>query len=311
MDFYTSTWNEYINNNWKDALTKNFSVCNSKIYDGNYNDLLKQDTFNKYYNLKRKYVSMESNLEERFGKYEKVELFDREKEFKLFENRIKIIIDNEKNKLFKILELLKKYNIELDLDINDVDFNLLSLNKANRSTINFYQKLINLYHNTLFNQTKTRYYKTIIDNLKNIGTIYNNVNSFLTNRDEYMKYKQDNFYEFVKKLHLHDVIVTKYDINDKDIIIEFETGIRLKIFNSDVIITKEVEKGIFKTINLELNLDILQDVYFNTYLNFEDITKCLTIYYNIFNNNIGLYEQIKVDYIAESFEGEKFEFDDN
>lgn len=309
MNFYTSAWNEYINNNWKDSLTKEFNVTSARIYDGNYNEVLKQEAFNKYYHLKKKYISMEDLLKEKFVNYEKVELFDREKEYELFNNRIKEFIEKEKNKLFKIKAILKKYNIKLELNINDVDFNLLALNKVNRSTIAFYKKLTSLYNKAyfelVFGENKTKNQEIIVKYLKNVGLLYNNASSFLTNRDEYMKYKKDEFYEFTKDINFHDVSVTKYDVNGKDIVIEFEwdiQNIRFKIFNSKVIISKEVGYNIYEPTDLNLTLDIIDDVYAYGYKNFEDINKYLTIYYNITSN-----ERIKVDYIAESFLGEYLE----
>ena len=88
MNKFTKKWDKYINLEWKENLIpKAISVIYpSEIYDGNFNEKLLQEEFEKYYNSKVRYSSMYDDFEKKFKDYEKIELLSKEEEFKNYKN---------------------------------------------------------------------------------------------------------------------------------------------------------------------------------------------------------------------------------
>lgn len=85
VNYYTKDWVDYINRKWNKYVNTIgfFSIYDAsdiEKYDGRFDDKL-IDEFKKYYDAKKKYVEMSSNLEKKFGDYEKIKIKSHEEEF--------------------------------------------------------------------------------------------------------------------------------------------------------------------------------------------------------------------------------------
>lgn len=323
MDFYTKAWKKYIYSDWVEAMSKKYNISSIRymygdmfLYEGNYDENLKEAEFNKYYKLKEEYVSLESELKERFGKYEKVRLLSIDEERILYNEKIDKFIEKYKNEVLNTIDMLRECNIEVDLDINDIDFNLLALNKVNLRTIKFYQSMRRLYKKYLEDNGLLE--EEDLDKLKKIDLVVNDVNSFLTSYSEYIEYKNNSFYKFINNKSFHDCKVLKYDVSDDKIIIEiegqFNRGVRLIINNPKVVIFEKKDEGfVLLEDEFDLEVDDIIDVFSNDYECYEDIEYHLIMEYavNIFNEKIRIDGFVRVEYIAESIIGEEFIIDES
>lgn len=314
MDFYTKEWKEYVYRSWKEALPIQYNITNSKlIYDGRFREIIKEWDFEKYYNNKKEYLALEIKLEKIFGKYEKITLLSEKKEKELYFKRIDEFIKKYKSKVLKTIELLKSYNLEVNLDINDIDFELLALNKVTLKTKTFYQKLKNIYYGYMENNDLLT--DNNFDYLNDIDLIYNNINSFLTSYTEYIDFRNDKNYEFINNYLYHDQAILNYEASEDKIIIELEVydnkGIRLTINNPKVIISKMIERDKLIETSMELNTDKLIDVYDYDYKLYEEEIKHLVIQYCIASEDDYYSGIINVDYYSNSIKAELFIIDED
>lgn len=311
MDFYTKEWKQYIYRSWKDALPTKYNITNlDSIYDGYSYQYIKDYYFREYYNNKKEYVALESKLEKIFGKCEKIMLLSEEEEEEEFFKRKGKFIEKYKTKVLKTIELLKSYNLEVNLDINDIDFELLALNKVTLKTKTFYQNLRKIYKdyiecNDLLTDDNLEY-------LDDIDLIYNNVNSFLTSYTEYIEYRNDKYFKLIDSRSFHDCPVIKYEVTDNQIIIEIDehdnNGFRLILNNPKVVTSKVEEDDSLTERNIELNIDKIIDIYYNNYELYEDVSNHLQIQYcvRLKEKDDRFSELINVDYYADSVIGEEF-----
>jgi len=275
MEFYTKEWKKYIYRSWKDALPTKYNITNlDSIYDGYSYLMIKDYYFREYYNNKKEYVALKSKLEKIFGKCEKIILLSEEEEEEDFFKRKRKFIEKYKIKVLKTIELLESYNLKVDLDINDIDFELLAFNKVTLKTKTFYQKLKNIYYeylknNDLLNENNLEY-------LNDIDLIYNDINSFLTSYTEYIEYRDDKYFKLIDSRSFHDCPVIKYEVTDKQIIIEIEdydnNGFRLILNNPKVVTSRVEEDDSLTEMNIELNIDKIVDIYYNNYEIYEDMS---------------------------------------
>lgn len=267
MEFYTKKWKEYVYSNFYNAFPK----CAKRQDDVEYDEYLKKNEFYKYYDLKKEYVSLIPKLKEEFGKYEPVELLTIEEEEKLFEEKRIEFINKCKNNDIRIINFLKEKNIEVNLDINDVDYNLLSLNIKNEKTTNFYKKLTEIYNKYLKeNLTNDQYYEIKCNEIDNIGYMRNYVSSFLTDYQDYLKSKNKIcFYNKINEIIYDDEVNTKTKYNGQDIIIEYYNDISTKsiITIKNPQIRLETNGKIEEEIKLEQN-EKVNIVSYETYEDF-------------------------------------------
>lgn len=311
MDFYTKEWKEYVYRSWKEALPIQYNITNSKlIYDGRFREIIKEWDFEKYYNNKKEYLALEKKLEKIFGKYEKITLLSEKKEKELYFKRIDEFIKKYKSKVLKTIELLESYNLKVDLDINDIDFELLALNKITLKTKEFYKNLKKIYfeylsENRLLTDKNSNY-------LNDIDLIYNNVNAFLTDYTDYIEYRDDKYFEIINynARIFSDLSIIKYEIMNKQIIIEIDecdnSGFRLILNNPKVITYKEGENGELVETNIELNPNKISCIYDINYELYEDISNYLQIQYCVNSDVDNFCGIINVDYHCDSIIGEEF-----
>lgn len=312
MKFYTKAWKDYIYNNWKVAIEYCFFVTaaknlnNSKdiIYDGIYSDRLRDECFNKYYELKKRYVSSLEEISKNNDKYEKVELLSIDKEKELYNIRIDESAKLNKNKLLEVIKILEDNEIKIDLNINDVDFKLLALGKVNSKTFDFYKNLRDVFCKLL--EENQELIKEYTSKLKNFELIVVNTNAFLTSYTSYLNSKNDNFYDFEKNLSFHDSDIIKYEFINNKLIIEIDwdvnRGIRLIIDNPKIKYYQEIDND-FQEVDIEFDQDDIRDIYSNYYYNYEDTGKCLVLEFFVKIN--GKYELIKGEYESDMISGEK------
>ena len=311
MDFYTKEWKQYIYRSWKDALPTQYNITNSKlIYDGNFREIIKEWDFEKYYNNKKEYLALEPKLKKIFGKYEKITLLPKEEETKLYFKRIDEFIKKYKSKVLKTIELLKFYNLDIELDINDIDFELLALNKITLKTKEFYKNLKKIYieylkENHLLTDEDSNY-------LNDIDLIYNNVNAFLTGYTDYIEYRDDKYFEIINynARIFSDLSIIKYKALNKQIIIEIDecdnNGFRLILNNPKVITYKEGKNGDLIETDIELSPDKIACIYDINYELYEDISNYLQIQYCVNSEVDNFCGIVNVDYHCDSIIGEEF-----
>lgn len=196
MNFYTKEWVEYIYKEWINyvkfnAFFSDYNAKNLEIYDGYFDDKLREE-FDKYYNAKKKYISMYSELEEKFGDYERIKIKSYEEEFDDYRNRVRLYADELRNTI--------KKNIGIDKfsEIENIDFSLLLLGYVNSCD----------YDNVI------KYYKKI----------FNKANSFLIcgyGYDEYLKnYIDEEFFD----IWFHDCELVDIQFNKNDVTLVIEDG---------------------------------------------------------------------------------------
>jgi len=306
MDFYTKEWKDFVYSYLLDFLPKKYCITNVEfVYDdkcffGDYNNLINSEYAKFCYNRK-KYIQLCDILKCKFDKYEVIDLPNNpEDEYREILKNIYAYADRLKNKTESIINELKNNNIDVDLDINDVDFILLSLNKVTLKTKKFYEKLRYYY-----NQNRFKNISDNCDRFMEINCIENTIWACLTGYSEYLNSRKDNFeFNLIDKFIFHDSHVLKYEHDGNDIIIDLKDDysgdfiLRL-IFRNCSIIGNE---------NLIIdNGDICVDVSNAQYGNYADYNYYMSFEFLIPHYCVDYNEDyVKEEYL--SYDEENFEF---
>ncbi len=114
MDFYTRNWYYYIYDNYKDYVINWISYFDAKKVNSStiFTEEILIESFEKYYNAKKEYVSNYDYYAKEFGKYEKIELLDYNTELNNYRNRLNEFV---KSTLSKIKDNCKYEKLENDL----------------------------------------------------------------------------------------------------------------------------------------------------------------------------------------------------
>ena len=192
MNKFTKKWDKYINLEWKENLiAKAISVIYpSEIYDGNFNEKLLQEEFEKYYNSKVRYSSMYDDFEKKFKDYEKIELLSKEEEFKNYKKSIEEKAEQYKKDFIQKIEEysavdFNQYKIQSleSFNIEDADFKLLALGKVNKETRDTYRKSMPQYQMILATEDSDKLYDVIFDI---------DINKFLTTYEDFFNNEFDD-----------------------------------------------------------------------------------------------------------------------
>lgn len=226
--FFTRRWYEYIYNEMKDCLPK---VCylrymnNGDFFDkiitndAEYSlDKILIDKFEKYFSRKKNYIASYSELEERFGNYEKIdELCSYEEELEKYKKRLDFFVNENKGKLEKIINKLKNNDIDIEINLYDDEFALLGLNVLKPEIRKKYMEIKSVYRDNLNN-----FDDLIEEELNNIDWIRNDVDAFLTCKTDYLASRKDKFSEEINHISFHDSIIVKYEKNGIDAVLDIK-----------------------------------------------------------------------------------------
>lgn len=192
--FFTYKWKEYIEINWGVYVNSFafFSFKNSveiKKCDDDYDEILIKE-FNKYYNAKKKYVSMYSEFEEKLGTYQEVELKTYEEELEEYKKRVDLFSKELRQAIHNVVD--EDYFMQL----KNIDFKLLLLGYVSSSN-----------------------YEIII---KRFDRVFNKANAFLLGYSDYYEYLEPFVDSKLLDISFHDSTILEVvkDENNLKIILE-------------------------------------------------------------------------------------------
>lgn len=242
MKYFTKKWDDYINKEWKEYVgEERINVSSIKeLYECNFTEELLESEFNKYYDAKKKYVSMYDYFEKEFGEYEKIKILSRDKEYEKYIERFSKLVKEFTNTLY--------YN-SID-NLNNDDIKLLVLGKVNFIT-------------------KETLEKKSISPRKLINKFISTYDEFCSKNKIMLPIKELDYFYF------HDARIYLYEVKDNRIILDIDSdwdfNSSIKIEFIDATISEDLSKDM-KLSNNSIDIytaDIRYYVDFGYYCYFE------------------------------------------
>lgn len=256
MDFYTKEWKEYIYENWQVGLPIKFYITQKEfLYDNrklknseDYKNLINSE-YAKFCNNRKKYITSYRELENKFLKYEKINVPNNlEEEYHNYFLKVNKLSNKIKNNTLNAISKLKENNINFNLKLKNEDFTLIALNKVTLKIKMFYENLKDKM-------------KEIEKDCFDVDYIECDINAFLTSYDKYLNSLDDKFdYNLLNEIGFHDSYIKKCECEGENIILEIFDN-----FNDKKIKMTLINCNLITNINL-----INRYITFCEYGNYED-----------------------------------------